>query len=181
MGGKNSGRKPKNKEPKEKKKKQPTLTQKQSRFAQALMQERNMSKAALLAGYSTKSVGKSAHQALQAIQKKVPTIMDELGLSVNVLIQKHLVPLLNATTTKLATDEGEFTDYVDLEDNNARFNALDAAFRLHGAYAPKEQITRESSVMHVLINDIPAPRPPQQKVIDVDGNGAKGNGQPPKK
>jgi|ERR1700739_8482 len=181
MGGKNSGRRPKDPKPKEKKKKPPLLTKKQSRFAQALMQSRSLTKAAVYAGYAPEHAGQAGHKALAAIQKKVPTIMDELGLSVSTLVKKHLIPLLNATTTKLATDEGEFTDYVDLEDNSARFNALDAAFRLHGAYAPKEQITRESAVMHVLINDIPAPRPPQQKVIDVDGNGAKGNGQPPKK
>jgi len=137
-----------------------SLTRKQSRFVQAFMETRNAATAAIIAGYSRKNPAQSGHQALLQIQKKVPDILDQLGLSVEALVQNSLIPLLNATTVKFAQKEGEFTDYVEVEDNTTRLNALDIAFRLHGAYASKEQSLEEDAKLHVLVMDMPRPIPP---------------------
>jgi hypothetical protein len=64
--------------------------------------------------------------------------MDEMGLSPQVLIEKHLVPKLHAKITKFATRNGEFTDYVELEDHNTQLKAIDMMLRMHGAYAPRD-------------------------------------------
>lgn len=90
---------------------EPQLTLKQSRFAKALTEQRTKKEAALLAGYSPLNPSQAAYQALKGIKKVTPEVMDEVGLSVKTLIQRHLVPMLNATEVKLAQHGGKFTDH----------------------------------------------------------------------
>jgi|SRR5580765_2706743 hypothetical protein len=115
------------------------LTIRQSRFTKEFMRSRTLGEGAIKAGYSPKYPRKSGHQALQALRdKKVSEIMSELGLSVPVLIDEYLRPLLTATETKFAQDGGRFSDFIDVGNLDVRDRALDKAFRLHGAYAPKD-------------------------------------------
>lgn len=149
-----------------------TLTAKQSAFVIAFIRTQQKNKAALLALYSPKHPDQSGYQAFQAIQKKVPDIMDRMGLTVPALIEKHLVPLLNAKTVKMAQDEGIFTDVVALDDNGSQLTALDIAFKLHGAYAAKEQIIQKASTVRAIIVDMPRPKKPPELEENVT-NGHK--------
>jgi hypothetical protein len=135
------------------------LTRRQSRFAKEFMKSRTLGEAAIKAGYSPKYPRKSGHQALQALRdKKVPEIMSELGLSVPVLIDEYLRPLLTATETRFAQDDGKFSDYIDVENLDVRDRALDKAFRLHGAYAPKDPKEAAQFGVKVILVDIPRPQ-----------------------
>jgi hypothetical protein len=69
---------------------------------------------------------------------RVPEMLDKAGYSVPVLIEKHIAPKLNATVTKLALEDGKFTDFVELEDHDTQLKAADMMLRMHGAYAPKD-------------------------------------------
>ena len=84
--------------------------------------------------------------------------MSELGLSVPVLIDEYLRPLLTATETRFAQDDGKFSDYIDVENLDVRDRALDKAFRLHGAYAPKDPKEAAHFGAKVVIVDIPRPQ-----------------------
>jgi len=161
-----------------KKERHQRLTDKQLKFFHAFRQTHNATISAALAGYSMKDADSSGHQALQQISKKLrgTDIMDDCGLTLRALIEKNLAPLLVAQTAKFAIDGGKFKDFILLEDNTTRLNALDMALRIHGAYAPQEQITKEATSVRVIIVDGPRPKP---KVIDVpksQGNGSKPNG-----
>jgi len=135
------------------------LTLRQSRFAKEFMKSRTLGEAAIKAGYSPKHARKCGHQALQALRNKnVPEIMSELGLSVPVLIDEYLRPLLKATETKFAQDDGKFSDYIDVENLDVRDRALDKAFRLHGAYAPKDPKEAAQFGVKVVIIDVPRPQ-----------------------
>jgi len=148
----------------------PKLTPRQSRFAKAFMKSRTLREAALAAGLSPKNPRQSGSQMLKQLQAKVPEMMDQHGLSVPSLIDNYLRPLLNATQTKFAQDEGEFTDFVDVEDNDIRERALDKAFRLHGAYAPRDGETPGGIGVKVIVLDVSRP---QRGVIMADvGPGA---------
>jgi hypothetical protein len=136
--------------------KQPTP--RQSRFAKALMKSKNLAQAAIAAGYSPKYAAQSAHQALQGIRLRVPEILDKAGYSVSVLIEKHLAPKLTATTTKLAAEKGEFTDHVELEDQDTQLKAIDMMLRMHGAYAPKDPKEAAHFGVKVVIIDVPRPQ-----------------------
>ena len=126
----------------------------------------------MLAGYSPNNPDQSAYQAFKGIVRKFPDLMDELGISVSALIQKHLLPLLNATTVRFAQNEGEFTDYVELEDNRTRLEALDMALRMHCAYPSKDQIAKEANALRVLVVDVPRPKPP---VIEAESSASRPN------
>ena len=136
-------------------KKRPTL--RQSRFAKALMHAKTLKEAAIEAGYSEKYATSSARQALASLRPKVQEMMDNAGLSVPVLIQKHLIPKLSAKTTKLATEDGNFTDFVELEDHATQLQALDMSFKLHGAYVPKDPKEAAQFGVEVIVVDIPRP------------------------
>jgi len=134
------------------------LTLRQSRFAKAFIKSKSAKDAAIAAGYSPKYAAQSAHQALQGMRLRVPEILDKAGYSVPVLIEKHLAPKLAATTTKLAVENGEFTDHVELEDQDTQLKAIDMMLRMHGAYAPKDPKEAAQFGVKVVMVDIPRPQ-----------------------
>ena len=81
---------------------------------------------------ATGATGQPKH-ALEALRSKMLELMDEAGLTHQVLIEKYLVPLFDATTTKFCTYKGKISDSVIVPDNHAQLRALDIALRLHGA------------------------------------------------
>jgi hypothetical protein len=107
-----------------------------------------------------------AHQALKQIQGKVPQIMDEIGLTDHLLIEKYLVPLLDAEETKFFK-EGKRR--INVPALGIRHTALDTAFKLRGSYAPRDPAEAAQFGIKVVVVDIP--RPP--KMIDVGSNGHK--------
>ena len=66
---------------------------------------------------------------------KAPTLMNRLGLTNEVLIEKYLIPLLSANMT-ICIREKRKTRRVRILDYGTRQRALDMAFKLSGAYAP---------------------------------------------
>ncbi len=96
---------------------------------------------------------------------KVPTLMNRLGLTNEVLIEKYLVPLLSANTTICIREQGK-ARRVRILDYGTRQRALDMAFKLSGAYAPTNPRLAENfdiidmplrrEGIHVI--DIPPPR-----------------------
>jgi len=83
------------------------LTPRQIIFARHLLIGATITEAARRAGYSKKNLAQSGHQALQTIRLKSPELMARLELTPQVLIEKHLVPLLSATKTKVFQYKGK--------------------------------------------------------------------------
>jgi terminase small subunit-like protein len=133
------------------------LTPRQGLFAANLLQGTTITEAARRAGYSEKNLAQSGHQVLQAIRLKMPELMDDIGLTERALIEKHLVPLLSATTTKYFQHHGRVNQKRQVADNDARLRALDVALRLRGSYAPKGSEAAEGVGVKVLVLDIPRP------------------------
>src|SRR5947199_97521 len=102
-------------------------TPRQLEFAKNLLESNTITEAARRAGYSDKNLAQSGHQALKAIRLRMPEVMDDLGLTDRHLIEKHLVPLLSATTTKFFQHEGRVRQSRRIADNDARLKALDIA------------------------------------------------------
>ncbi len=76
-------------------------------------------------GYSKKWPGQAEHQALQNLNLKMPALLEQLGLSDNVLVEKHLKRLLNARMVKFFQHKGKVKDMRIVPDNDARQKALD--------------------------------------------------------
>jgi hypothetical protein len=117
--------KPLGDEPKRKK-----LTLKQSRLVAALPKAKTAAAAAIEAGYSPKNPDQSAYQALKAIEKTMPEMMIELGLTNKSLIENHLVPLLRAERVGL---------YGTVPDGPTRLGALKLAGEWKGVNAQRDE------------------------------------------
>jgi terminase small subunit-like protein len=152
-----------------KKKADKPLTLKQSRFAAAFMKSHSLKQAALAAGYSPKHPSKSGQQALDDIRHKAPKILESMGLSLENVIEKHLIPLLNATETKFFQSEGKITDYVDVEALGIQLGATRTTLELLNAFPPKDPILAAQVGVEVIVMDMPRPEPPS-------GDGRSANG-----
>jgi hypothetical protein len=148
------------------------LTIRERALIKAIPKHKTMKAAALAAGYSPNNPDQSAYQALNAIKLKMPELMDKMGLTDEALIEKHLVPLLNATETKFSQFEGKFTDEREVIAWGPRTSGLDMAWKLKGRYAKSDEDGAKVGVSVIILN---SPRP-QRPAIDVPTNG---NGHTP--
>jgi Terminase small subunit len=139
------------------KKTERTLTSKQERFMEEYMKSRELRSAALLAGYSKNYPSQSGAQALKAIKSICPEVMDEVGLTLDALIKKHLIPLLFATETKFAMHKGKFKDERTVEALQIQLGATRMAFELRGAFPQQQSESQHYGGIDTIIIDIPRP------------------------
>jgi phage terminase small subunit len=114
------------------------LTHKELALVRNLTKGLSLTKSALAAGYSDKHPGQSGWQALESIRHKIPEVLDKHSLTDSALIEKHLLPALEAHETKFVQKDGKITDQMNVIAWGARLTALDLAFRLKGSYAPRK-------------------------------------------
>jgi hypothetical protein len=137
------------------------LTLKERALVKNLATSKTKKDAALKAGYSEKNPSQSANQALRSIERKMPDVMEKLGLTDESLVADYLKPLLAAEETKFfafrktitipakrktktapATPKRSRLEQVIEARNVAalgiRATALDIAFKLKGSYAPRQ-------------------------------------------
>jgi hypothetical protein len=148
------------------------LTPRQHAFVKNLARGASQKDAFIAAGYKAKHPDQGAHQALKQIQGKVPQIMDQMGLTDHLLIEKYLVPLLDAEETRFF-NEGK--KRINVPALGIRHTALDTAFKLRGSYAPRNPKQAEQFGIKVVVLDMPRP-PKHHPTIDVQPSG---NGKPP--
>jgi hypothetical protein len=115
--------------------------------------------AALVAGYSKKNPRQSGYQALQGLRNKMPEIMEKHGLSDDVLIDKYLLPALNAYETKFVQTRGKITDSRQVVAWRSRVKALDMVLRMKGLYARRRKSESVSGHIKTILVDR-RPRPP---------------------
>jgi len=161
------------------------LTPRQALFAKGLASGATITQAARNAGYSGKNLAQSGHQAVAALRLKMPELMDEVGLTARMLIEKHLVPLLAAKETKYFVVDRKLVSR-QVEALRIRLDALDMAFRLRGSFAPKDPKEAAHFGVKVIVVDVARPSValpdyPPGATIDLTPykNGASGNGHKP--
>jgi hypothetical protein len=127
-------------------KKKRRLTAKQQELIRQLAKTKHQGKAAIAAGYSPKHARQSAYQALESIRKIAPELLARHGLDDDSLIDKHLLPLMNAEETKFFTlPVGKGKDRrLQIETRkaanwSARQNGLDIAFKIRGLYVREQE------------------------------------------
>ena len=132
------------------------LTSQQRRLVKGLAQGKTITQAAIDAGYSENCPAQAGHQALEAIRVTMPAVLARHGLTDDSLIEKYLLPLLNAKETKFFAYEGRVCDEKDVVAWGPRRDGLDMAFKLRGDYV-KEQ--KESTSLNVqFVTNVELPR-----------------------
>ena len=150
------------------------LTPRQHAFVKNLARGASQKDAFIAAGYKAKHPDHGAHQALKQIQGKVPQIMDQMRLTDHLLIEKYLVPLLEAKETKFVHDRGRLKEKT-VQALGIRHAGLNTALKLRGSYAPRDPKEAEHFGVKVIVLDMPRP-PKDDPAIDVEPSG---NSKPP--
>ena len=183
-----------------KKGKKTKLTPRQEKFARGLAAGKTLTASAKDAGYSSKNPGQSGYQALAQMRGRVPDLLAQHGIGEEVLIEKYLIPLLNAEETKFFPaglgPPRRKVYRVNVQDLGIRHSALRTAFELHGSYAPRDPKEAAQYGVRIIRVDIPRPATEFNQFIDVipesalsrhgvrPTNGSNGkppvNGKPPK-
>jgi phage terminase small subunit len=127
------------------------LTPQQRALVKNLVKGMSITEAARSAGYADNGyVGQLGSQALERMRLTMPELLDKHGLTDDALIENYLKPALQATETKFAQFEGQFTDEREVLAWGPRLTALDMAHKLKGSYASKS--VDELSAANVTIN-----------------------------
>ena len=108
------------------------MSRREQSFLVNLSKGMTLGDAALGAGYSSKNPDQSGYQALKGLRKKLPHLMEKNGISDDVLIQKYLVPALEATEKRVFNYRGKFVEAKPLPVWEVRTKALELVFRLIG-------------------------------------------------
>jgi hypothetical protein len=129
----------------------------QQNFVRELASGKTLTQAAKNAGYSDKNPAQSGYQALAQLRGRVPELLERHGFGEEVLIQKYLLPLLEAEETKFFKDGAK---RINVEALTILHAALRTAFELHGSYAPRDP--KEAAQYGVRIIRVDIPRPPNE-------------------
>lgn len=87
----------------EKKRRNRELSTRQKKYVEARLEGQSKTDAAIKAGYSARNAGQSGYQVEKAIAGPMRDAMDKVGLDLRTLLERKLVPLLDATEVKHLT------------------------------------------------------------------------------
>ena len=165
-------------------KKRDYTTVRQQALIKNIPTSKTHSEAAVKAGYPVKNARQSAYQALQQMRGRVPDLMDQLGLSEEHLIDKHLRRHLNAKRILFFQKDGKVKSQRTVEALEIQSKAIDMGFLLHGSYAPRDPKEAAQFGVRIIRNDIPRPATEFNQFIDVipesalSRHGVRPNGNP---
>jgi hypothetical protein len=140
------------------------LTTRQQAFVKELAQGKTLTQAAKTAGYTDKNPAQAGYQALAQLRGRVPELLERHGLGEEVLIEKYLLPLLEANETKFFNDGKK---QIEVQALTIRHAALRTAFELHGSYAPRDPKEAAQYGVRVIRVDIPRPTNEWNQFVDV--------------
>src|SRR5690349_5094799 len=109
-------------------------TKRQEALLKNLAMGMSQTDAAIAAGYSKKFAGQSGHQALRQIAKTWPEWLYEVCGTPEAVIEKYIIPLMNAKETKAFNNNGEVVYSRPMINWGARYKGLDIYCRIAGAY-----------------------------------------------
>jgi hypothetical protein len=136
----------------------------QQKFIKGIASGKTLTQGAKDAGYSEKHAAQSGYQALAQLRGRVPELLERHGLGEEVLIEKYLLPLLEAKETKFFNDGAK---RINVEALGIRHAALRTAFELHGSYAPRDPKEAAEYGVRIIHVDIPRPTNEFNQFVDV--------------
>jgi hypothetical protein len=129
-----------------------------SRFAEALIKARTLREAALTAGYAPKYANQAGYRAMQELREKAPEVIARMGITLESVLYKKLLPLMEFQETKFAQHEGKFTEYVNVDNGAIQLQATNTLLRLMNAFPPEDPVLAAKTTVDVIISDMPRPR-----------------------
>jgi hypothetical protein len=163
------------------KQKRAKLTHRQLKLLRELPQASSGADAARRAGYSPHRANQSAYQAIKGLEGQINGLLERHGLTDDAVIDKYLLPLMNATETKFFVHQGKVISRCEVIAWGARAKGLDILGMIKGWYK-SEQDNTAPGVRVVVINAANRPpRDPAGRIITppaLPGSGHRPSGEP---
>jgi hypothetical protein len=159
------------------------LSARQTRFVKALAHGKTQAQAAIDSGYSGKNPRQVGHQIAQRLHGTFAEVMEAHGLTDDVLLDKYLLPAMEAEETQYIVIGGVKKPRIREKKRplwHARLRALDISFLLKGSYAPLKVDTQERKTVSVILLDrsLRPPRPGLPDAGPIEVRPVNGNGKP---
>jgi hypothetical protein len=112
----------------------PILTPKELKFLKAFVKTGNQRRSALSAGYSPTNPDQSANCVMKQLRRKVPELLEHVGLHLERVFRETLVPGLRATKTEFFANNGVVIETREVVDHEQRGKYFDRYCKLLGLY-----------------------------------------------
>src|SRR5580700_5886337 len=99
---------------------QPILTPKELKFLKAFVKTGHQRKSALSAGYSPVNPDQSASSVMKQLRRKVPELLERVGLHLEKVFRETLVPGLSAKKTEFFANNGVVIETREVVDHEQR-------------------------------------------------------------
>lgn len=113
---------------------QPILTPKELKFLKAFVKTGNQRLSALSAGYSAANPDQSANCVMKQLRRKVPELLERIGLHLEKVFRETLAPGLKAKKTEFFAHNGVVIETREVVDHEQRGKYLDRYCKLLGLY-----------------------------------------------
>jgi hypothetical protein len=110
------------------------LTAKEQKFLKAFVKTGNQRLAALSGGYSPTNPDQSANCVMKQLRRKVPELLERVGLHLEDVFRKTLVPGLKAKKTEFFAQNGIVTETREVIDYEQRGKYFDRYCKLAGLF-----------------------------------------------
>jgi hypothetical protein len=159
---------------------QPILTPKELKYLKAFIKTGSQRSAALSAGYSPANPDQSANCVMKQLRRKVPELLEHVGLHVETVFRKTLVPGLKAKKTEFFAQNGVVIETRETVDHEQRGKYLDRYCKLLGLYGNGQEGDNDSVrhppvTVNLVITDVTVAEAIAQRLAGGQG----GDEQPP--
>jgi hypothetical protein len=111
---------------------QPDLTARELKFLKAFVKTGNQRLSALSAGYSPVNPDQSANCVMKQLRRKVPELLEHVGLHLEKVFRETLVPGLKAKRTEFFSQNGVVIETREVVDHEQRGKYFDRYCKLAG-------------------------------------------------
>jgi hypothetical protein len=120
--------------PRRRRRGQEILTSKELKFLKAFVKTGSQRWSALSAGYSPTNPDQSANCVMKQLRRKVPELLERVGLHLDRVLRETLVPGLRAKKTEFFANNGVVIETREVVDHEQRGKYLDRYCKLLGLY-----------------------------------------------
>jgi hypothetical protein len=136
----------------------PVLTPKELKFLKAFVRTGNQRQSVLSAGYSPVNPDQSANCVMKQLRRKVPELLEHVGLHLEEVLRETLVPGLKAKKTEFFAQNGIVMEIREVVDHEQRGKYFDRYCKLaglcgNGIDENSDSLGRSSVTVNLVIAD----------------------------
>jgi hypothetical protein len=107
----------------------------------------------------------------KALAEKSPDVIANMGITLENVIENHILPKMNATEIKFFQHEGKVTDQREVETHMVNLHATRTLLELMGPFPPEDPVLAAKSTVDVIVVDMPEQQwPDEASATPSNGN-----------